>query len=150
MLAFPELRLELPGLGFGLNAGFLLRVGAVLLGVGAVPLSFGSGFGLSAGFLLNTHLGFGLVGAVPLVSEPGYVPSGGRVVPAESAILPSEVQVQDRAVALVSPVVNPFYGDGLVGAVNQPVPGRSPARGAPWCRPPESSKCQYSGMPMAA
>ena len=89
MLASPELRLELPGPGFGMNAGFLLRVGPV-----------------------------------PLVSEPGYVPSGGRVVPAESAILPSEVQVQDRAVALVSPVVNPFDGDGLVDAVNQPVAGQ--------------------------
>ena len=72
---------------------------------------------LNAGFLLG-------VGPVPLVSEPGYVPSGGRVVPAESAILPSEVQVQDRAVALVSPVVNPFYGDGLVDPVNQPVAGQ--------------------------
>ena len=92
MLAFLDLRLELPGPGFGLNAGFLLGVGAV-----------------------------------PLVPEPGYVPSGGRVVPAESAILPSEVQVQDRAVALVSPVVNPFNGDGLVGAVNQPVAGQGSA-----------------------
>ena len=113
LLASPEFRLELPGPGFGLNAGFLLGVGAVLL-------SFGSGFGLNAGFLFG-------VGAVPLVSEPGYVPSGGRVVPAESGILPPEVQVQDRAVALVSPVVNPFNGDGLVGAVNQPVPGQGSA-----------------------
>ena len=79
--------------------------------------SSASSSGLNAGFLLR-------VGAVPLVSEPGYVPSGGRVVPAESAILPPEVQVQDRAVALVSPVVNPFNGDGLVGAVNQPVAGQ--------------------------
>ena len=47
--------------------------------------------------------------------------------PAESAILPSEVQVQDRAVALVSPVVNPFDGDGLVGAVNRPVAGQGRA-----------------------
>ena len=125
MLASLELRLELPGSGF-------------------CPL--GPGFGLNAGFLLNTHLGFGLVGAVPLVPEPGYVPSGGRVVPAQPAILPSEVQVQDRAVALVSPVVNPFNGDWLVDAVNQSVPGQ----GAPWCRPPESSKRQYSGMPRAA
>ena len=40
--------------------------------------------------------------------EPGDVQSGGRVVPAEPVILPAEVQVKDRAIALVGPVVNPF------------------------------------------
>ena len=92
--------------GFGLLAGFSLRCG--------------EGFGLLAGLVLT-------VGSVPLVSEPGDVPSGGRVVPAELGVLPAEVQVQNRAVALMGTVVDPFDGDGLVQAFNEPVPGQGGA-----------------------
>ena len=131
MLASLEFRLEIPGPGFG-------HLGPVPLSFGSGPLGFGPGFGLLTGFPLgvgpvplSVDLGFSLlagfllrVGPVPLVSEPGDVPSGGRVIPAELSIFPAQVQVQRLAVSLVSPVVNPFDGDRLVNAVNQPVAGQ--------------------------
>ena len=49
------------------------------------------------------------------------VTSGGGVVPAQLALFPSQVQVEDGAVALVGLIAGRFNHDGLVDSFDEPV-----------------------------
>ena len=62
-------------------------------------------FGSGAGFVLVPEGGFGSGAGFALVPECGNVPSGGRVVPSQTALLPAQDQVQNLAVSLQDPVL---------------------------------------------
>ena len=67
---------------------------------------------------------FGLDPVGSFVLEPGDVQPGFGVDPEQFAPLPAQVEVEGGAVPLVSVAVDLLDGDGLIGPVDQPFPGK--------------------------